>query len=131
MPVVPDGGGQGEEAGGDTGVDACEGARAVVFEGELAFEGVDDRFDPLAVTGEGAEPGGFIFAVGADQVRAEFAGDEGFEVAPGEALVAEDDLPGADEVMVTGQQRGHHFAFAQSGWARPQMMGMPSAVVIR
>ena len=31
-PVVPDAGGEGEESGGDAGVDACDGASAVVFE---------------------------------------------------------------------------------------------------
>ena len=103
---MPDGGGQGQQPGGDAGVDAGEGAAAVVFEGELAFEGVDDRLDPLPLPGQLAEPGGLVFAVGADQVRVQVAGDEGLEVAPGEALVAEDDLPGADQVVVTGQQGG-------------------------
>jgi hypothetical protein len=87
----------------------------VLFEGELTLEGVDDGLDPLAAAGEAAEPGGFVLAVGADQVRALVIGDEGFEVAAGEALVAEDDLPGADQVMIAFQQLGHHFALAQPG----------------
>jgi hypothetical protein len=58
VPVVPDGGGEGQEPGGDAGVDPGEGAAAVVFEGELPFEGVDDGFDPLAAAGELAEAGG-------------------------------------------------------------------------
>jgi hypothetical protein len=48
-----------------------------MFEGEPALEGVDDGLDPLAAAGEAAEPGGFVFAVRADQVRAQVIGDEG------------------------------------------------------
>ena len=128
---MPDGGGEGEEPGGDAGVDAGQGPPAVVFEGELAFEGVEDGLDPLAVAGELPEPGGLVFAVGADQVRAELAGDEGLEVAAGEALVAEDDLPGADQVVIAFQQGPGDLPLAEPGWARPQITGMPSAVVIR
>ena len=58
MPVVPDGGGEGEQAGGDAGVDPGQGAAAVLLEGELAFEGVEDGLDPLPAAGEAAEPGG-------------------------------------------------------------------------
>jgi hypothetical protein len=114
-PVVPNGGGEGEQAGGDAGVDARQGASAVGFEGELAFESVDDRLDPLAAPGELAEPGGLVFAVGADQVRSQAAGDEGLEVFAGEALVAEDDLPGADQVVTALQQGGNDLAFAYTG----------------
>jgi hypothetical protein len=45
--LCPDGGGHGEEALADAGVESVGLARAVVFEGELAFEGVEDRLDPL------------------------------------------------------------------------------------
>ena len=48
VPVVPERCCEGEEAGGDAGVDAGEGACAVVFQGELSFEGVEDPFDSLA-----------------------------------------------------------------------------------
>jgi hypothetical protein len=40
--VVPDGGGHGQDALGDADGDALEGAPAVSFEVELAFEGVVD-----------------------------------------------------------------------------------------
>lgn len=46
-PVVPDSGGQGQEFGSEAGVDSGQGPTAVGFEAELAFEGVEDRFDPL------------------------------------------------------------------------------------
>ena len=45
--VEVDGGAEGEDACGDAGEEACGGAAAVVFEQELVFEGVDDRFDSL------------------------------------------------------------------------------------
>jgi hypothetical protein len=46
--VVPDGGGEGQEALGDADSDAFDGASAVLFQVQLAFEGVVDRFDELA-----------------------------------------------------------------------------------
>src|SRR5258708_13397935 len=48
LVVVPDGGGHGQDALGDPDGDALEGAPAVCFEVELAFEGVVDRLDQLA-----------------------------------------------------------------------------------
>lgn len=57
--------------------------------------------------------------------------DEGLELAPGEALVAQDDLSGADEVVVVFEQRLGDLAFAYLGVGQPQMIGMPSAVQIR
>jgi hypothetical protein len=48
-------------------------------------------------------------------VRAQAGGNEGPEVAPGEALLAEDDLPGADQVVITLQQGLDHFPLAQAG----------------
>ncbi len=52
-PVVPDADGYGEQPLGDAGVQAFGGAAAVAFEVELAFEGVVDRFDPLADPADG------------------------------------------------------------------------------
>jgi hypothetical protein len=46
--VVPDGGGHGQDPLGDADGNAVEGAPAVGFEIELAFEGVVHRFDQLA-----------------------------------------------------------------------------------
>ena len=113
-PVMPDRGGEGQEPGGDAGVDAGQGSPAVVFESELAFEGVEDGLDPLTAAGELPKPGRLVFAVGADQVRTQRAGDEGFEVPAGEALVAEDDLPGADQVVVAFQQGPGDLALAEA-----------------
>src|SRR5258706_10411382 len=47
VPVVPDRGGQGEDALQDPDGDAGDRAAAVLFEVELAFEGLVDRFDAL------------------------------------------------------------------------------------
>jgi hypothetical protein len=49
---MPDAGGQGEEALPDPGVDAVLAAGSVAFQGQLALQGVEDRFDPLAHPGE-------------------------------------------------------------------------------
>jgi len=57
-------------------VDACGGASAVVFEGELAFEGVENGLDPLAYAVKLSEAGFLVFAVGADQLRFELVADE-------------------------------------------------------
>src|SRR5690625_7887944 len=103
LPVVPDRCGQGQEAGGDAGVESGQGAPAVGCEGELSFEGVEDRFDPWPVAGDLAEPGCLVLAVGTDQMRTELIGDESLEVSAGEALVADDELSGADEVVVAFQ----------------------------
>src|SRR6202008_1495621 len=47
VPVVPDRGGQGQDALQDPDGNAGDGASAVLFEVELAFEGLIDRFDAL------------------------------------------------------------------------------------
>jgi len=46
--VVPDGGGQGQDALQDPHHDAGGGVAAVAFEVELGFEGLVDRLDGLA-----------------------------------------------------------------------------------
>jgi len=59
LRVVPDADCEGEDALADGRPDAVECAAAVAFEVELAFGGVDDRFDPLADAAErpGFRPG--------------------------------------------------------------------------
>src|SRR5437773_1641548 len=75
LPVVPDAGGEGEDALADAGPDAGEGAAAVACERELAFGGVDDRFDPLADAAERAVARLFVAAVGAQERVRERADD--------------------------------------------------------
>ncbi len=103
----------------------------MLFEAELAFEGVEDGLDPLSDAPEPAEAGLLVFAVGADQRCAEVLGDEPFEVAAGEAFVTEDDLPA----------RISRWSFVSSAWvtsrspsfglASPRITGMPSGVLMR
>src|SRR5881227_704688 len=88
-PVVPDSCCHGEQPLGDAGVDAAGGAAAVAFEVELAFEGVVDRFDPLADPADGPVPGFLVAAVGPDQVQAKCGGEQVLELAPSEPLVAD------------------------------------------
>lgn len=55
-PVVPDAGRQGEAALASAGEDAGLGSAAVLFEAELALEGVEDGLDPLTDTGKSTVP---------------------------------------------------------------------------
>src|SRR5690348_17612564 len=88
-PVVPDGGGHGQQPLGDAGVDTGGGAAAVAFEVELALEGVVDRFDPLADPADRSVAGRLVAAVRADQVQPVAGGEQVLELAPGEPLVPE------------------------------------------
>src|SRR4051794_29459402 len=90
--VVANGGGQGEQATRDAGHEAGHGVRAVAFEGELALEAVDDRFDPLAHGTEFAEAAWLVLAIGPQQPAAHLL-DHGLELAAGEALIGEDRAP--------------------------------------
>ncbi len=56
-PVVPDAGGQGEQALGDAGEHPVWGTGAVGFQAELALEGVVDGLDPLSDSAEVAVAG--------------------------------------------------------------------------
>jgi hypothetical protein len=55
---------------GDAGAHACRGASAVLFEAELAFEGLVDRLDTLAHCAEVAVAVGLVLAVRAQQAQA-------------------------------------------------------------
>ena len=57
LPVVPESGGECEESECDARGDAGDGAAVVAFEGELAFAGPEDGFDPLAQRAERSEAG--------------------------------------------------------------------------
>src|ERR1041385_8251868 len=86
-PVVPDGGGQGEQPLGDADVDATGSAATVAFEVELALEGVVDQLNPLADPADGSVAGWLVAAVWADQVQPKPRCDQVLELAPGEAFV--------------------------------------------
>lgn len=76
----------------------------MIFEGELSLERIDDVLDPLALPGGVAGARGLILAVRPDQMRLEIVADERFEAAAGETLIAKDDLPSADQVVLAFQQ---------------------------
>jgi len=77
------------QADADAHAQVAQGARAVAFEAEDAFGGLDDRLDPLADAGDHRCLAGFVLAVGAHDRGAEVHGG-GFEFAAGVALVGDD-----------------------------------------
>ena len=88
---MPDGCGQGEDALSDAGADSGHGSAAVLFQIELAFERVVDRFDDLAQWLEQMmlSAGRFAFAVRAQQGDAGL-GEFGFKNLPVVVLVGDD-----------------------------------------
>src|SRR2546423_10149949 len=91
-PVVPHSGGEGKQALSDPDDDAEAGAAAVLFEAELALEGVVDGLDVLADPGQLAVAPPFFAPVRPYEGRTELA-DEVLELATGIALVGQDEQP--------------------------------------
>jgi hypothetical protein len=93
--VVPDGGGQGQKALRDADSNAVDGASAVLFQVERAFEGVVDRLDELA---DGLEQRftrvGRAVAVGRPDQPDAALGEELVELAGDVALVRDDQQAG-------------------------------------
>src|SRR5437868_3748279 len=88
--VEVDRGAEGEDPCGDAREQAGGGAAAVAFEQELVFEAVDDRFDSLPDPADRRiGPVGLVVSARTQKQRAPLA-DGGFEVAAGEAFVADD-----------------------------------------
>ena len=89
--VVPDGGGEGEDALEDPGADAGFGAAAVAFEVELGFQCLVDRLDDLSERFE-------VAAAGAGCLRFQVRSDQGdaglvefvLEAGPPVALVGDE-----------------------------------------
>src|SRR5438093_11286905 len=82
--VVPDRGGQGEYPLQDADGDATHGSTAVLFEIELAFEGVVDGLDDLTQRFEESRAGAGAFVLeGGSQQSSTFLGGERFELGPG------------------------------------------------
>jgi hypothetical protein len=92
--VVPDRGGQGQDALHDTHPDPGRGVAAVPFEIELPLEGVVDRLDDLPQWLEeaGAGPFGLTLAGWTQQLQPG-VGEFGLEPAPVVVLVRDHDLP--------------------------------------
>src|SRR5918996_2039121 len=93
LPVVPEAGGEGQQAQADPGAETGEGAGAVALEAELAFAGPEDRFDPLADVPERAVAARLVLAVGA-QKGCPPLGDEALEVLTREAFVCDEHVAG-------------------------------------
>lgn len=103
----------------------------MLFQAEPAFESVQRGPDPPTDRGKSAVPDGLVLPARPDRMDAQAFGEERLELPPGEALVREDHLTFADEMIVAFQQCGHHRPFAELGFARHHDTGMPSAVVSR
>src|SRR5258706_11058770 len=93
-PVVPDRGGQGEDALQDPHGDTGDGTAAMLLKIQLALEGLVDRFDALPYSTKQAATGAWRFAA----VRGSHHGDTavvepGFGVAVAVALVHNEDQP--------------------------------------
>src|SRR5882757_10133795 len=102
--VVPDGGGEGEDALQDADGDAVDGAAAVLLEVELAFEGVVDGLDDLPQWLEVLPAGGLGLALAGRAEQGEAGpGEGGLEVAAVIALVADDGLPRAAAQVAVGE----------------------------
>src|SRR6266508_2669018 len=105
--VVPDGGGEGEQALGDAHDDAGGGATTVAFEIELALEGVVDRLDELAQRFEEGSTGTWLLGGSCrSQKGGAMVGEETLELGAGVALVGQDGLagPGGEQVGVGLEQ---------------------------
>lgn len=116
--VVPDRGGQREESLQDSDGDALRAVAAVLFQAELAFQGVVDRFDDLAQRRQlvGAATGSFVLAGRANQFDAVVAKDA-FELARDVALVSDERLAGAvsEQARVVVEHVDGDVAFVELG----------------
>ena len=93
MFVVPDGGGECEQALKYACGDAGEAAGCVSFEVELGFEGLVDRLDDLAEGTQEALPGpGWFVLVGGSDEGGTVVAEHGFEFDGSVALVGDDRL---------------------------------------
>ena len=134
-PVVPDGGGHGEQPLGDAGVDAFGGAAAVPFEVELAFEGVVDRLDQLADRSEQrlAVARDLVFA-GRPQQDGPAGSQASFGDTAGEALVGDQDQagPGGGQLgLSTSSMAASTSRSPVFGSARAHKIGIPAGVQTR
>src|SRR3989442_10559282 len=92
-PVVPDASVEGEQALSDPHEDAEVGPAAVLFEPELALEGVVDGLDALPDPAQLAVASALVAPIRSDQEGLLFA-DEVLELLAGVALVRHDEQAG-------------------------------------
>src|SRR5438876_5944578 len=101
--VEPQHRGQGEQTLRDADEDTSRCTPTVLFQPELAFEGVDDALDPLADAAQRPVPAWLVGTIRAQHDRAELA-DVAFEVATCESLVGVDAGPGQPWRRGVGEQ---------------------------
>src|SRR6266542_2444707 len=130
--VVPDGGGQGQDALDDADPDPGGGVTAVLFEVELALEGVVDGLDDLAQRLEelGSGPRGLALAGRAEQIQIAL-GQGGLELAAEVVLVPDDDLPGPPGGQLGGgvedPEQGLAFVGLRAGQREPDRQPVQGA----
>jgi hypothetical protein len=108
LVVVPDRGGHREDALGDTHGDALEGATAVLFQVQLALEGVVDRLDQLSHRlQQGLALAAFLPFEGQPEQLDALEGEIGLELLGGETLVRDDQQAGpvCDQVRLAPKSR--------------------------
>src|SRR6266704_820990 len=113
LVIVPDGGGQGEDALQDPDGYSAGGVPAVGFEVKLTFECVVDGLDDLAQWLEEAGACSLRLAfAGGPQERDARGGDGRLEGGAEVVLVADQGLagPGRDQVRAGGEQAGQDLA---------------------
>lgn len=130
--VVPDCGGEREQALQDSGADAWFGSCAVAFEIELGFQGLVDRLDDLTERSQESLVGPRLLGSerGANERHAS-SGEFGFEAGAPVALVADEDLAGSVEFGVESDMSS---AVSRSSVLAPASAcatGSPDGVVIR
>src|ERR687897_2595926 len=116
--VVPDRGGQGQDALYDADPDPGGGVTAVLLQVELALEGVVDGLDDLAQRLEELAPGPRVLALAGRAQQLEAGVDKGgLEVAAEVVLVGDHDLPGSSgaQVGVGGQDAEQGLALVGLG----------------
>lgn len=86
---MPNTSGHGQQFGFDLGQEALDGACAVVFQSELAFES-RNGFNPLPDTTQSTKPWGFVFAIWSQQCCLQIVGNKGFEDFAGDPLTTQD-----------------------------------------
>jgi hypothetical protein len=132
--VVPDRGGQGEQALRDADGHPGHAAAAVQLQVQLALEGVVDRFDELADRCQQLLAGtGCAVAVGrAHQLHT--AGVQAvIEFGGGLAPVGDQQQPrsGGEQMGVVVEHGHEHLAFVELGCASAQVIGSPAGVQTR
>src|SRR6266540_3245156 len=126
VPVVPDADREREQALADARADAIGCAAAVALERELAFDRVDDRFDPLADAAERAVARLLVAAVGAQQRACQRARDL-LELFAREAFVADDELVAVERAGAAHavEQRGGDLALGLVGGGEAEAVRHP------